>query len=70
MRTTRVIRSRQQTKNAWWISLSAKQSELGMNNTRLEKTLLLALGIIGFAPMMRDADQYLQIDYPASAPKR
>jgi hypothetical protein len=70
MRTTRVIRSRQQTKNAWWISLSAKQSELGMNNTRLEKTLLLALGIIGFAPMMRGADQYLKIDYPASAPKR
>jgi hypothetical protein len=38
-----------------------------MNNTRLGKALLLALGVIGFAPTMRGADQYLKIDYPASA---
>jgi hypothetical protein len=41
-----------------------------MNNTRLGKTLLLALGIIGFAPTMRGADQYLKIDYPPPRRRR
>jgi len=37
-----------------------------MYTTRLRKTLLLALGIIGFAGTMHGAGQYLKIDYPAS----
>ena len=37
-----------------------------MNKTRLGTTLLLALGLIGFAGTMRSAGQYLKIDYPAS----
>ena len=37
-----------------------------MNNTRFGTTLLLAIGVVGFGGTMRDARQYLKIDYPAS----
>src|SRR6267378_7263170 len=37
-----------------------------MNNTRLGRALLLALGVVGLGGTMRAAGQYLKIDYPSS----
>src|SRR6266702_3694751 len=37
-----------------------------MNKTRFGTTLVLALGLIGFAGRTHGAGQYLKIDYPAS----
>src|SRR6266850_2275427 len=37
-----------------------------MNGARIGTTLLMAIGVIGFAKTTRGAGQYLKIDYPAS----